>query len=358
MNPGLGFTVDKPSSLATVVVVPRERFSIARQSLECLLANTDERVPIIYVDGGGPKSLGDTLAKVKREGGFHIIRRDYFLSPNEARNIGFSPVKTKYAAFIDNDVEMEPGWLETLVRCAEEQDAAVVGPLYLDGNPEDEIIHMAGGKSSVKEVNGVIRMYEEHRHAHVPLKDVDLEACRGPTDVVEFHCLLVARAFLESLGGFDEGFLNTREHVDFCLSVVKAGGGIHMEPATKVTYLIGSGPARPPPRFSWPDIPFYLLRWSEAWSLSTLAHANAKWGLTEDHRSFIDAWLIPHRRLALMPFRRWVRRCLGKSLGDRAMDFLERRIASRGERKRPAVQATSERKSSYLPLGSRGISSR
>ncbi len=112
------------------------------------------------------------------------------------------------------------------------------------------------------------------------------------------------------------------------------------------------------PRFSWPDIPFYLLRWSEAWSLSTLAHANAKWGLTEDHRYFIDAWLIPHRRLALMPFRRWVRRCLGESLGDRATDFLERQIANRCERKRPTVQTTSERKSSNLPLESRGISSR
>ena len=65
------------------------------------------------------------------------------------------------------------------------------------------------------------------------------------------------------------------------------------------------------PRFSWPDIPFYLLRWSEAWSLSTLEHADAKWGLTDDHQDFINVWLNPHRRLALMPFRRWARRCLG-----------------------------------------------
>ena len=178
--------MDTLPALATVVIVSRERFSIARQTLENLLANTDERVSMIYVDGGGPKSLGDYLATVKREGGFGVIRRDYFLSPNEARNIGFSQVKTKYAAFVDNDVKVEPGWLEPLVRCAEEQDAAVVGPLYLDGNPQDEIIHMAGGEASIKEVNGVVCMYEKHRHRHVPVRDVDLEACRGATDVVNF----------------------------------------------------------------------------------------------------------------------------------------------------------------------------
>ncbi len=349
--------MDTLPALATVVIVSRERFSIARQTVENLLANTDERFSMIYMDGGGPKSLGDYLATVKREGGFDVIRRDYYLSANEARNIGFSRVKTKYAAFVDNDVMMEPGWLELLVRCAEEQDAAVVGPLYLDGNPEDEIVHMAGGEACIRESDGVVSIYENQKFRLTPLKDVNWEACRGPTDVVEFHCILVAGKFLKSMGGFDEGFLNIHEHVDFCLSVRKAGGGIYLEPATKVTYLLGSGPAAPPHRFSWPDIPFYLLRWSEAWSRSTLEHANAKWGLTEDHQYFINTWLNPHRRRALMPFRRWARRCLGQGLGDRAMDILERRIASRCESKRPAAQATSERKSSNLPLGSRGISS-
>ena len=49
------------SALATVVIVSRERFSLARQTLENLLAKTDECVSMIYVDGGGPKSLGDYL---------------------------------------------------------------------------------------------------------------------------------------------------------------------------------------------------------------------------------------------------------------------------------------------------------
>lgn len=54
---------------------------------------------------------------------FKIIRTDYYLSPNHARNIGLSDVDTKYLVFVDNDVIFFPGWLQALVTCAEETNA-------------------------------------------------------------------------------------------------------------------------------------------------------------------------------------------------------------------------------------------
>ena len=176
--------MDSASSLATVVVVPRERFSCARASLDSLLANTSGDVPFVYVDGGGPKSFGAYLASVAGARTLQVIRRDYFLSPNEARNIGLAEVRTKYVAFVDNDVIVTPGWLEQMVECAEAGGAAVVGPLYLEGKPEDEIVHMAGGEASIKNENGVVTMYEQHRAAHTPLARVKRDILRGPTEVV------------------------------------------------------------------------------------------------------------------------------------------------------------------------------
>ena len=34
--------------------------------------------------------------------------------------LGLERATTLYVAFLDNDVVVEPGWLEALVRCAEE----------------------------------------------------------------------------------------------------------------------------------------------------------------------------------------------------------------------------------------------
>ena len=46
-----------------------------------------------------------------------------------------------------------PGWLEALVECAEDTNAAIVAPLYLIGELEDQIIHMAGGIIEVANSN-------------------------------------------------------------------------------------------------------------------------------------------------------------------------------------------------------------
>ena len=87
--------------------------------------------------------------------------------------------------------------------------------------------------------------------------------------------MLAGRSILEAIGGFDEEMLNTREHLDFCLEVMKGGGTIWFEPDSVVTYVPG-------PPFKWYDVPFYMLRWSDAWERRSLDHFRVKWDLTED----------------------------------------------------------------------------
>ena len=70
---------------ATIVVVPRERFSAARDSLESVLENTEDPFELVYVDGDSPRSLRRWLEGMAEEHGFKLVRRDRYLSPNEAR---------------------------------------------------------------------------------------------------------------------------------------------------------------------------------------------------------------------------------------------------------------------------------
>lgn len=136
--------LDSRAPEVTVVVVPRERFSFARRSLESIYANTDTPFKLIYVDGGSPLHVQNYLREAAESKGFQYIRLDHCLAPNQARNIGLEHVVTKYLVFVDNDVLVSPGWLGYLVACAEESGAAIVTPLILEGDGDpDPVIHTA-----------------------------------------------------------------------------------------------------------------------------------------------------------------------------------------------------------------------
>jgi len=126
------------SALVTSVVVPRERFSIAQHSLESIYKHT-RPFELIYVDGGSPRAVSRWLDQAATQYGFRLLRSKQYLMPNQARNIGLAEVKTKYVVFIDNDVIVWPGWLESLIECAEETGAWIVGPVVCIGKPGEDM---------------------------------------------------------------------------------------------------------------------------------------------------------------------------------------------------------------------------
>ena len=240
---------------ATVVVVPRERFSVARRSLESLIEHT-LGCDMVYVDGGSPPALRRYLEEASARHGFRLLRYDCYLTPNEARNIGFAEVDTPYVVFVDNDVIVTPDWLEQLVACAEETGAWLVGPLYCQGEPLHEIIHMAGGEVFLEDNTEGRWLYEVHRYVGEPLAHVRHRLQREQTQVVEFHAMLVQCEALRCLGPLDERLMSTREHLDLCLRALRAGGNGRSS-RTPITY---PGPLL----LEWSDAPFWVLRWSAA----------------------------------------------------------------------------------------------
>jgi GT2 family glycosyltransferase len=312
-----------PEPLVTIVVVPRERFSYCRTSLECLYANTQMPFRLVYVDGGSPAQVRRYLERQAEAKGFQLIRTNRYLSPNQARNIGLRGVTTKYIAFVDNDVEAAPGWLEALVKCAEETNASVVGPLYCIGKPVHEVIHMAGGEASIRVENGRRRLYEKMYFCDERVSEVRPQLGRRACELIEFHCLLARRQVFEELGPFDEAMLSTRDHVDFCLMVRDAGGAIWFEPNAVVTHAPDSIWPAEPPSFSWSDIPYYLMRWSDAWGQASLSHFEQKWNLDASSAQITNSWLRPHRQIPLRKLRARLHRFVGEKVGDRLVDSLE-----------------------------------
>ncbi len=275
----------------TVVIVPRERFSYTRQTLESLYQHTTIPFNLIYVDGNSPAVHKHYLEQQAKQRGFHLIRTEEFLFPNQARNLALAEVKTKYVVFVDNDVLFTDGWLEKLIECAEETGAWVVGPLYCEGQPEDEIIHMAGGFAHFREIQGKRRFFEQHRYLRQPVGKVRSQLHREPTELVEFHCALIRTDVFEKLGMLDEKYLSTSEHVDFCLGVRESGGMVYFEPNSVISYVA-------PPPFDMSDLPFFFQRWSNERNQKSLQHLQEKWNFDADD-PFVKyklKWLNRHRQ--------------------------------------------------------------
>ena len=287
----------------TVVVVPRERFSVALRSLDTLYDNTDGPFDLVYVDGNSPAPVRDALREQAARRGFRLLRTEHYLSPNRARNLGGAEATTRYVVFVDNDVIVTPGWLDALVSCADDTGAWVVGPLAFEGELADGMVHNAGGFCHFDGPQGERDLVQDNRYGHRHLSELPGGLRRFAVDYVEFHCVLVRRAAFDVIGPLDERLLSTREHLDLCLQVAAHGGEVWSDCSSLVTY---DNPPPVPVR----DLPFFMLRWSEAWNVASLRHFAAKYELGP---AYVDraSGMRERRRIVVRPASRAVQRHLG-----------------------------------------------
>jgi GT2 family glycosyltransferase len=290
----------------TIVFVFRERLSPTVPCLLHLLENTPLPYELICVDGGAPESIAAALREITTKQGFTLIRSDEFLSPNESRNLALKHVRTPYVVFVDNDVEVSPGWLDHLSRCAEETGAWLVAPLYLESFKGKLRVHMFGGTVGVRDEHGQPAYFEQHHLEHQTMSG-EARLQRRPTDLIEFHTLLMNMDAYRALGPLDEKLFSCAEHSDLCLAVKNAGKEIYLEPSSVIAYQI-------PDRLDEIDREYFALRWSEAWTAASLQRLSQKYAIprNEEGLTKIGRWVTRHRHGALTPYPR-VRRWLGRN---------------------------------------------
>jgi GT2 family glycosyltransferase len=260
----------------TIAVAPRERFGGALDSLQSIFDHTGVPFRLIYVDGRSPRGLRNELRRLSRERGFTLIRRNHWLTANEARNLALDRADTPYTVFVDNDVHVTAGWLEALVDCAEATGAAIVGPLQLLGPVEHGFVHAAGGDCHIVTGNGRRRLEDFRHFADRPLVEIRDQLKRAPCEQIEYHCMLVRTEVLRSLGPLDPRLRHAMEYHDLCMQVRARGHGVYFEPGAVVTYLPGD-------RLDWYERLFFLWRWDERVIRATLDHFARKWNLDPEN---------------------------------------------------------------------------
>lgn len=284
-------------------MVPHEKFSRARESLESLLAGTPEPHRLVYVDGGSPRRIAAYLESQARIHDFMLVRTDSFLRPNDARNLAFRYVDTEFVALVDNDVIVDPGWLAPLERCARETGAAAVSPLCCIGSVVHARVHLSIGECEIVETDGRRVMHERFVDSDRPLDAVRSRVERTECELIDAHAILVRSDALTQDPPFDEE-IRLEEHMDLSLSIRGGGGTLWLEPRSIVTYLT--------PRLKPTDLPYYVVRWSDAWNRTGLAHLTQKWRVSPDDPWLAEkmSWASSHRLHGYRVYRSPLRRLL------------------------------------------------
>ncbi len=339
------------SPRVTIVVSPRERFGLAQRSLESIYTASDVPFDLVYIDARAPARLSAWLKAEAPKKGFKLIHLDRYVTPNEARNLGLAEAKTEFVVFADNDVICADGWLSALIRCADETGADVIAPLVCEGVPLHSRIHQARGYFAKDKAtffstpNGEREIIDLMVHIGTPIEKVRDELRRAETDLTEFHCVMARRSIFDRIGPLDEDMYATKEHFDFCMSVLQSGGKILFEPSSVVTYVFPSS-ANP---MSWDDLPYFLLRWSQDWQIHSLDHMQKKWGIKDSgefsrvrqfehlHYRQYEGFVKPLIRKTPIVRRSWRLAQTARKLLTRYFDRRARHLAAEYERQRAAA---------------------
>lgn len=199
-------------ALATVVIPVRDR----PRQLDRLLAGLGGALPVIVVDDDSVDR--PAVAAVAARHGAQLLPLAGNVGPAGARNAGLARVATPFVVFIDSDVVVEPGAIETMLRHFADPELAMVAPRVL-GLESDR-------------PNWITR-YEDARSSLDLGSDSSIVRPRSPVTWVSSTCL-VAR--VDALGrGFDAS-MRVGEDVDLVWRLVDEGRRVRFEPAASVRH--------------------------------------------------------------------------------------------------------------------------
>lgn len=209
----------------TSIVIPvRNGVAFTRKCVESLLACTQSPFELILVDNGSTDGTPDYLAELRARRdpggrclGVRTLRNARNLGFGLACNQGMAAALGRYLVILNNDTVVTEGWLERMKAAAERDSRIgvvgprsnyVVGPQMVENVPyaPDDLAGMrrfAAGWAAAREGQGF------------------------PVARAIGLCLLIKRAVVDCVGGFDPRFgIGNFEDDDFSIRVLLAGFAI------------------------------------------------------------------------------------------------------------------------------------
>jgi hypothetical protein len=198
------------------------------------------RAEIIIVDNA---SADASVAMLREEFPWvQVIPNTQNLGFTRANNQGLAQSQGRYVLFLNPDTEVHAAALRTMLDYAETYPAVgVIGPQlrYADGSVQSSRRRFPTVATFFLEATVLQRWWPRQRvldRYYVLDRPDDVVSA---VDWVVGACMLVRRAVLDQIGGFDEGFFMYAEEMDLCRRAVTAGWQVIYLPAAVVKHHEG-----------------------------------------------------------------------------------------------------------------------
>jgi GT2 family glycosyltransferase/tetratricopeptide (TPR) repeat protein len=221
-------------TMETSIVIPTyNNLHLTRNCLAAIAKNTPQgNYEIIVVDNASTDGTVEFLQGENREGRLHLLPNQENAGFAHACNQGAQAARGKYILFLNNDTEVQSGWLDALTAAMGRPQTGIAGAKLLYGNGR---IQHAGIV--------FIGPIPDHPHRNAPADTPEANQFRE-LDMVTGACLMVRRELFLKLAGFDEIYRNGVEDIDLCLRVRAAGWKVVYEPKAVAFHLEGQSVGR------------------------------------------------------------------------------------------------------------------
>jgi len=210
------------------------RQKLTAQCVDSILRHTSVPFELIIVDQGSPEPTVAWLKSLEAaHGNVQVTYNEGNVGISRGRNQGAKRSSAPFVVFTDNDVLVTEGWLRALVAVAEaDATIAACGPKIL--SPRGNVLVHSRCTSAVYRDGRVVEIgLEQNRQFQSADAEVNVEE-----DVPWYPmtCILIRRAALLAVGGFDEAFIVGDEDVDLALAFQKSGYRLRYVPSATVEH--------------------------------------------------------------------------------------------------------------------------
>jgi len=322
--PAAGVFFTPTAAPAASIVIPVH--GLAEMTLRCLAALAANTPPalaeVIVVDDASGPEVGEALNAVQ---GITVLRNEQNLGFLGSSNRGAAAASGRHVVFLNNDTEVQPGWLEALLDAIESaHDVGAVGSklVYPDGRLQEAGCIVWSDASA----------WNVGRWGDPEAPDVNY---RREVDYCSANGLIVRRDLLEALGGFDGRYAPAYyEDADLCFALHAAGHRVLYEPRSVIVHHEGAshgtdGAPTAGKMNQYANQPVFRAKWAHVlaghWPSGT---AGGLRGGRIDHARrvlVVDMWVPAHDRDSGSLRMTWILRLL-RSLGDHVTLFPQNRL--------------------------------
>jgi GT2 family glycosyltransferase len=225
-----------------VVVVSYNSRRCLRRCVEPLSAL--EGVNVFVVDNASADGSLDTVAglpvetlALSRNGGFA-----------HGCNVGWRAGRAPFVLFLNPDAEIDATSLRTLTSAlATDDEAGAIAPTIVtrDGTLDFSQRRFPRLRSTYAQALYLHRLFPRRAWTDELVRDPGAYEVPGSPEWVSGACILVKRAALERIDGWDEGFFHYCEDIDLCRRLWDGGYAVRYEPRAIAVHEGGASAPRP-----------------------------------------------------------------------------------------------------------------